>query len=531
MNIFKNYYYLITENHKITSPYILLSIINYATTIISPIISGKFLNTISKYNIYELYKITYYFIIVTIIQVLCSYTTNILFTKVSLNSDLQLKSKIYTHVYNTPYINISQFSPAYVANRIDNDSKTIVNFIFSHMVTISLNTLKFIIIIAILFKINKKISVTVILILIINLILYFIYKKPLFRHSHKVQEKINEYFNQQNEYFSLIKSIKQNSWKEIFDQKIEKKFVDFLKEDLDFVKIKQMYLNSNSLLHNGAIVYLMLLCGREIINHNMNIGDFIIFNTYFSNLTNVLSYFIQFGSTYQQVLVSDHRINEIMDFPTNCNGNYKIQQIDDIHIKNLTFEYNKNTVLFNKFNCSFKKSNIYAIVGDNGKGKSTMIDLLIGINNSYKGDIYYNDINLKEIDKESLKENNISIVEQNPELIYDTLFSNITAGIKNYNRTKLDFLTGLFDLSGMDLSQNSNFINKLSGGEKQKICIIRNLLKDSDLFILDEPTSALDKSSKSELINILKSIKTNKIIILITHDKDLMDIADEVIQL
>lgn len=73
--------------------------------------------------------------------------------------------------------------------------------------------------------------------------------------------------------------------------------------------------------------------------------------------------------------------------------------------------------------------------------------------------------------------------------------------------------------------------NNLSGGEKQKIAIIRTLLKNPDLIILDEPTSALDKKSIENFKALIKYLKSNKIIIIITHDHELLDICDEKIQL
>lgn len=123
-------------------------------------------------------------------------------------------------------------------------------------------------------------------------------------------------------------------------------------------------------------------------------------------------------------------------------------------------------------------------------------------------------------------------------LINDTIYNNISLGMP-IDETKLNLLIKLLNLSNfIDECENkldsviNPYSTNLSGGEKQKISILRTLLKnDSSVLIFDEPTSALDYKSKINLLNYLKEIKEDKIIILISHDDEIKEIVDEVILL
>lgn len=208
-------------------------------------------------------------------------------------------------------------------------------------------------------------------------------------------------------------------------------------------------------------------------------------------------------------------------------------------MKNLTFSYAHKKILINNFSFELKKGFSYAIVGNNGSGKSTLIDLILGIlNKNYSGDILYNNINIKKLDMYDIRKNLISIVEQEPYLNTDTILNNITLNCDNIDNDRISDLLVKFNLKKViDSLPNgletviTDTIKNLSGGERQKIAVINSILKNPDLIILDEPTSALDKNSIKILENILNELKLNKIIVLISHDKDFYNICDYIINI
>ena len=135
----------------------------------------------------------------------------------------------------------------------------------------------------------------------------------------------------------------------------------------------------------------------------------------------------------------------------------------------------------------------------------------------------------------NVRKNLISYVEQEPTLLDGTLKENLTLGMGSVDYEVFDYWTNKLNIEsimekGYDDIINSSSIN-LSGGEKQRIAKARALIKNGDVLIMDEPTSALDVKSKDKFKEIINTIKMDKIIILITHDEDIKNMADEIIDL
>lgn len=250
-----------------------------------------------------------------------------------------------------------------------------------------------------------------------------------------------------------------------------------------------------------------------------------------------ISYFLNLGKSYQDALVSYNRLEEILKKSKEINGKEFMDGIDTIELKNVSFSYDNEKVIIDHFNYKFEKGNIYCIVGQNGNGKSTLINLILGLfNNYYTGEIYYNSLELKQLDMYRMRKRIIGISEQEPKLINNTIESNVTYGIDIYNYDDIRKLLENLNLSidkfskGLDTNINEDS-NNISGGEKLKISLARTFLKDPDLIILDEPTSALDVDSIEKLKYILNRIKNKKIILIISHNKNILDISDEIVDL
>ena len=186
----------------------------------------------------------------------------------------------------------------------------------------------------------------------------------------------------------------------------------------------------------------------------------------------------------------------------------------------ISFGYTENKEIIHDFSYEFLKNKKYAIVGNSGCGKSTIVKLLLNYYDNYKGNILINDVNLNKIDMSSVY-SHLSMVHQNAPILNDTLRNNITYyndySMEQVNRivheAGLDhFVESLPD--GLDTVINENG-NNISGGEKQRISIARTLLKNADLLIYDEPTSNLDHVTAKEIEKNL--LNRNNTCIMITH--------------
>ena len=231
-----------------------------------------------------------------------------------------------------------------------------------------------------------------------------------------------------------------------------------------------------------------------------------------------------------------NRVDEFLNdnFDNENDGKSKFLFNNSIVFENVTFDFGKKAVL-DQISFVIEKNKINTIVGPSGVGKTTIIDLILKIYEPEDGQILIDDVNILEISKRELREN-ISFLPQDLLMLNKNISENINLYERNISEQKL-----LEELKNINLDINiSDSLNpekigyggiNLSGGQKQKINILRTMLKDSDFIIFDEPTNNLDKESVELFINQLNSIRGQKTVLIITHSNTLENISDLVFEL
>jgi ABC-type bacteriocin/lantibiotic exporter with double-glycine peptidase domain len=206
-------------------------------------------------------------------------------------------------------------------------------------------------------------------------------------------------------------------------------------------------------------------------------------------------------------------------------------------LKNISFNYGDAQVLKN-FELTAEKGDMVGLTGRSGKGKTTILNLVLGFLAPDQGTI---SINNKELRKNELKKYwpSISYVRQQSFLIHDTVLRNITLEEDKYDKEKLDTalkISGLDELlltyeEGLQKIITENGKN-ISGGQQQRIALARALYKDADLILLDEPFNELDETSEILMLEHFRELaKKGKIVIMITHDKKSLSYCTKTISL
>jgi ABC-type multidrug transport system fused ATPase/permease subunit len=219
------------------------------------------------------------------------------------------------------------------------------------------------------------------------------------------------------------------------------------------------------------------------------------------------------------------------------NSIHSTDPISSIALKNIFFNYYDRSIL-NNFSLNIEKGEIAGIGGSSGKGKTTIINLLLGFLDPSAGEIYINNAkaNLQERQKFW---NKIAYAKQQSFFIHDTLLKNILLDDEKYDAQKLN---EIISITGADKIINAHaeglqYIieengKNISGGERQRIVFARTLYKEADLIILDEPFTELDETSELNMIRHLQQLaKKGKMIILITHNKKSFDHCNKIISL
>ena len=198
-----------------------------------------------------------------------------------------------------------------------------------------------------------------------------------------------------------------------------------------------------------------------------------------------------------------------------------------------TFDNNKKIKVLNNLSFTFKKGNIYSIVGPSGSGKSTLLNILSLIDQPTSGQVKLEnkDIKFEEKSKNDLiRANKIGIIYQQNNLLNDfTVIENVyLANLTIIKNKKKAVENSKIILKKIGLSNRLNhYPSQLSGGEMQRVAIARALVNNPDILLADEPTGSLDTDTAKEVFNIISSQKnSNRLIIFATHNRFFANKAD-----
>ena len=232
-----------------------------------------------------------------------------------------------------------------------------------------------------------------------------------------------------------------------------------------------------------------------------------------------------FMQTYQKTAVSLGRVNEILE-----NKLYKDEEYGTKELKDVTL---------NGFNLKLEPYKKIAIVGKSGQGKSTLFNLLTRIFDPNKGKILLDDVNIKDLTEESLR-NNISIIRQEPFIFNRTIKENFLLTnpeitleeIRKYTKEAYidDYIMSLPKQYDTILGEGG--VN-LSGGQKQRLSIARTLSKKSKVILFDEATSALDNESQDYIKKTIDNLAKDHTVIIVAHrlstimDADIIHVVDK----
>ncbi len=209
---------------------------------------------------------------------------------------------------------------------------------------------------------------------------------------------------------------------------------------------------------------------------------------------------------------------------------------DKIEVKNLSFKYpGRDKQIFKDINLTINKGEMIGIIGKTGSGKSTLVDIIIGLLKPTSGMITVDGVNIEYNLKNWMKK--IGYVSQHVFLNDDSIKKNIAFHISAENILIDRINKSIIESQLEEFVKNSNFglnLNvgdkgqQISGGQRQRIGIARSLYKDSDILILDEATNSLDKKTEQDFFDAVYSLKSKKVIIIISHDESLLRNCDSV---
>lgn len=279
-----------------------------------------------------------------------------------------------------------------------------------------------------------------------------------------------------------------------------------------------------------VITAVMLIIGSILfINQQINLGQFIAAEIIIITiLTSVEKMIVSLEVVYD-VLTALEKLNKVLDNPIDENVSSTEQKLAnatqiDIKLTDLTFKYgNKKTVL-NQLNLEIKAGEKICLLGAEGSGKSTLIKLMAGFYNDFSGNILYNNIPIRIIDREILSQK-IAVLFADDEIFSGTLLDNLTIGNQNVNQTEIDVACDIVGLNDFISSQQLGYYTfldtqgkKLSYNIIQKILLARCIIINPSIFLIEDGWQGVETKTREQIIKYLTNKNNAFTLITITND-------------
>lgn len=316
---------------------------------------------------------------------------------------------------------------------------------------------------------------------------------------------------------------------------------EMMESNLSMVKISSVLSPIIEVCFSVSFVSSLIIGGNMVLKGTISLGSFIAFNTY---LTMIMRPIISMGhiiSVFQRGTASLKRLNEILDVqPTIKDGLVLIKTPTkgEIEYRNLNYSYpgSKNVVLKN-ITIKVPRGHTLGIVGKTGSGKSTLVNLLLRLYNVESKTIFLDGIDIMDYSLENLRES-IGYVPQDDFLFSASIRDNISFFKDIYSDEEILMAAKNSSIYKNIVSLPKDFSTilgergvNLSGGQKERICIARSLIKNPNVMILDDALSAVDSITEEKIMKNFKTLRKDKTSIIISHKLSTVIDADEIIVL
>ena len=470
---------------------------------------------------------------------LCSgisnYIRNIYLVKGANEIYVRIQMQVYDHIQSLPIRYFDNIPAGSVVSRITSDVNQIRTFFVSSFIQIMIITLKILFSYVVLFYVDYRFALFMLLLLPIMYFVLKIYNKLTIDSIKGYRRKFSESNGIINENYQNLEVIK------AFNRE-KASIADWNKHNIErYVYWKKLNQVDSLLLHNitgvfRVILFIGIVYYYAYSNFNNNVfgvtlGMVYLFINYTTDIIYRIADFTMGISTYVRAVGAANNIQEILKLEVE--KDIDMQRTEDfrgnIEFKNLYFAYNEDDYVLKDINIEIKENQTVAFVGHTGSGKSTIMNLVVKFYEPNKGVLKIGGKDISEYSRKYLREN-IAIVLQDSFLFEGTLLENITtSGDKQLAKKALIQVGGEFILENHSLESKvevggSNF----STGEKQLICLARALAKNPKILILDESTANIDSETEQSVGKAITELKQGRTTLIIAHRLSTIKNADNI---
>ena len=512
-----------------------------AMEVLIPFYMAKLINDgIQVQNMSYILKMGLFLALLCIISLTCGILSGKYASSAASGFSKNLRKDMYYNIQNFSFTNIDKFSTSSIITRLTTDVTNIQNA-YQMIIRVAVRSPVMLVSAFIMsFYLNAKLStIFLVAIIILSISLYLIIKNayPIFQVIFKVYDKLNNVVQENLHGIRVVKSYVREDFEE---DKFKEVATDLFKK---YVKTEKIVALTNPLMNlviNGALIALAWFSAEYIIQGEMQTGDLTTLITY---STQILMSLMMLSMILVMLVISKasgERIVEILKEETDIKNNNVAKtevKSGDISFKNVNFSYtnDKNKCCLVNINLDIKEGETVGIIGATGSSKSTLVQLIPRLYDTLSGTVYVGGEDVRNYDLEALREN-VAMVLQKNTLFSGSIKENLRWGNENATDEEMERVCKL--ACAHDFIQD--FENKydtyieqggtnVSGGQKQRLCIARALLKKPKILILDDSTSAVDTKTDSLIREAFKNEIPNTTKIIIAQRISSIQHADKIV--
>ena len=445
---------------------------------------------------------------------------------VSFASDL--RKDAFDKVQTFSFANLDQFSTGSLVTRLTNDITQVQNLINMALRMMLRAPGMLIGALIMAFVMNAELAVIVLIVIPILIGAITVLIKIAFPKFKIMQKKLDALNSNIQEMLTNVRVIKSFVRGDYEEKKFAASNEDLKQTSLSAFKTIIMVMPLMMLMMNATTLAVVWFGGKQIIAGNMQVGDLTAFTTYIVQILMSLMMLAMVILQSSRALASLSRIREILDTDVDLNDEHckepdKIVSSGRVEFRDVSFRYykeNKEPVL-SHISFAVKSGQTLGIIGSTGSGKTTLVQMIPRLYDVDEGEVLVDGVNVKDYTLENLREG-VGMVLQKNVLFSGSILENLMWGDENASMEEVrraaeaaqadGFVSSFTGGYEMDLGQGG--VN-VSGGQKQRLCIARALLKKPRILILDDSTSAVDTATEAKIReNLAGELKdTTKIII------------------
>lgn len=360
-------------------------------------------------------------------------------------------------------------------------------------------------------------------------------------------KKISEYAEKSYVYHERILNTLLNTYRNVLVIKLNDA-IDYVNNRFDSeysylykneVKLETVYsanINVGALIMSLTTVVLWYGGGIGCIQGTFTLGKLVAIVGYQNMLLNPINFICDFSNSYQNTIKAIENLKTILDCQEEVEGSIHFHnKINTIKFERICFKFD-STVILDRADLLLEQGKIYALVGESGIGKSTIAKLVVKLLEPVSGRILVNNIPIKELNLQDIR-NKIGYVMQDSIFFNDTILNNIfwnqdedIAKLISYSM-KLNIYDEVMSFSQKWDTFLCEDSQNISGGQKKRLDILRNIVKNASVLIFDEAFNGIDAKRKSDILSFLRCIRNDYIILIITHNQDELKYCDKIYEI